>query len=207
MKNTTFAAYRHLPTDAIHILDLALFQKQTMLGGATSLACEYINEDGEKVFAVIASALHEEDGVTYAALAEKENAEIMEAYVNCQWPQATHGKYENLPNNGEYLFKVDPDLPEHIIAVVEFIEPKGHKKDVWIESKRFPPDAIGELGRIWSASIRVLCFSPEWGKRWGWHNRLAEKWSVDGVASANGVDVTWWMDVSDPMEIIKPAKS
>lgn len=123
MKNT-FAAHRHLQTDAIHILDLALFQKQTMPDGATSLACEYINEDGEKVFAVIASGEQDEPGVTYVPVSEKENREIMEAYVFCEWPQATHGKYENLPNGGEYLFRVDPDLPEHIIAVVEFIEPE-----------------------------------------------------------------------------------
>jgi hypothetical protein len=70
MKNT-FAAYRHLPTGAIHILDLALFSKQIMPDGATSLACEYINEDGEKVFAVIASGGQDEPGVTYVPVSEK----------------------------------------------------------------------------------------------------------------------------------------
>lgn len=123
MKNT-FAAYRHLPTDKVHILDLALFQKQRTPDGATSLACEYINEDSEKVFAVIASGEQDEPGIAYVPLSEKENAEIMEAYVFCEWPQATHGKYENLPNNSGYLFRVDPGLPEHIIATVEFIEPE-----------------------------------------------------------------------------------
>lgn len=206
MKNT-FAAYRHLSTDAIHILDLALFQNQRMPDGATSLACEYINEDGEKVFAVIASGEKDDPGVTYAPLPEKENREVMDAYIKCEWPQYTHGAYENLPNGSGYLFKVDPKLPEHIIAVLDFVELKDHRKDTWIKSGQLPPDAIGELGRICGASIRVLCFSPEWGKRWGWHIRLAGKWSVDGVTSSDGVNVTWWMDVSDPEDIIKPAKS
>ncbi len=207
MNNQTFAAYRHLPTDAIHILDLALFQKQTMPDGATSLACEYINEDGEKVFAVIASGEQDEPGVTYVPLSEDEGALIMDIYVVSEWPQATHGKYENLPNGSEYLFKIDPELPEHVIAVVSFIEPETHKKDTWIKSTQLPPDAIGDHGRTWGASIRVLCYAEGWGKRWGWYNRLAEKWSVDGVTSDRGIDVTWWMDVSDPMEIIKSAKS
>lgn len=205
MKNT-FAAHRHLPTDKVHILDLALFSKQTTQDGATSLVCEYINEDGEKVFAVIASGEQDEPSVTYVPVSEKENREIMAAYFAAtlviDW---SNGKAS--PKFREYGFNIDSSNPDHIVATMEFIEPKGHKKDVWIKSEQLPPDAIGELGRIWGASIRVLCFSPEWGKRWGWHTRLAGKWSVDGVTSADGVNVTWWMDVSDPMEVIKPAKS
>lgn len=207
MKNQTFAAYRHLKTDAVHILDLAMFQNQTMPDGATSLACEHINEDGEKAFAVIASALHEEDGVTYTALAEKENAEIMDAYIFCEWPQATHGKYENLPNNSEYLFKVDPDLPEHIIATVEIIELESHKKDTWYKvSEKMPPIGEDDWRIKVRQSIRVLCYSKEWGKRFGQHHAVVDFWTIEGVTSSNGVAVEQWMDVSDPMEIIKPAK-
>ena len=117
MKNQTFAAHRHLPTDKIHILDLALFSKQTMPDGATSLACEYVNEDGEKTFAVIASGEQDEPGVTYVPLSEKENAEIMEAWFNC-----AGGEFPAL--SGEYHFDSDSDLMEHVIATVEFIEPE-----------------------------------------------------------------------------------
>lgn len=130
MKNQTFAAYRHLPTDKIHILDLDLFQKQTTPDGATSLACKYIDYEGEKAFAVIASGEQDEPGVTYVPLSEKENAEIMEAYVGSEWPQVAICIYTNLPNNSEYLFTVDVDLPEHIIAKAEIIEPKNQHKPI-----------------------------------------------------------------------------
>ena len=122
MKKQPFGAYRHLPTDKIHILDLDLFQKQIMPDGATSLACEYFTEDGEKAFAIIASGEQDEPGVTYIPLSEKENAEIMEAYVDSEWPQVAISIYTNLANNSEYLFAGDVDLPDHIVATVEFIE-------------------------------------------------------------------------------------
>ena len=126
MKNQTFAAFRHIETDAIHILDLALFQKQTMPDGATSLACEYINEDGEKAFAVIASGEQDEPGVTYTALSEKENREIMEAYTKCPMAVPAQGWLdlkEVIGQFGEYRFTMRTIDPEHVLATVEFIEP------------------------------------------------------------------------------------
>ena len=116
MKITTFAAHRHLPTHAIHILDLPLFQKQPMPDGAMSLACEYVNEDGEKAFAVIASGEQDEQGITYVPLSEKENAEIMEAWFASFAATVVLGM--------EYRFESDDNLPEHIIATVEIIEPE-----------------------------------------------------------------------------------
>lgn len=127
MNNQTFAAYRHLPTDAIHILDLALFSKQRMQDGATSLSCEYINEDSEKAFAVIASGDRDEPSVTYVALSEKENAEIMEAYAKCPMGIPTQGWLdikEVVREFGEYRFAMHTTDPEHVLATVEFIEPE-----------------------------------------------------------------------------------
>ncbi len=122
MKNT-FAAHRHLPTGAIHILDLALFSKQRLQDGATSLACEYINEDSEKVFAVIASGEQDEPGATYVPLPEKENRESMAAYFAAtlviDW---SNGKAS--PKFREHGFNMDLSNPDHIVATMEFIEPE-----------------------------------------------------------------------------------
>lgn len=128
MKNT-FAAHRHLPTGAIHILDLALFQKQTMPDGATSLACKYTDYEGEKAFAVIASGEQDEPGVTYIPLSEKENGEIMEAYAKCPMSIPTQGWLdikEVVGEFGEYRFTMRTIDPEHVLATVEFIEPKKY---------------------------------------------------------------------------------
>lgn len=122
MKNT-FAAYRHLPTDKVHILDLALFQKQRMPDGATSLACEYTNEDGEKVFAVIASGERDEPGVTYVPLSEKENAEIMQWFLkgehSADWLNVTKKEI----TIGEHKFTMRISDPDHVVATVEIIKP------------------------------------------------------------------------------------
>jgi len=128
MNNQTFAAFRHIETDAIHILDLALFQKQTMPDGATSLACKYFNEDGEKAFAVIASGEQDEQGITYVPLSEKENAEIMEAYAKCPMSIPAQGWLdikEVIGEFGEYRFAMRTSDPEHVLATVEFIEPEN----------------------------------------------------------------------------------
>jgi hypothetical protein len=117
MKNQTFAAYRHVPTDAIHILDLALFSNQQMSNedGATSLVCKYTNQDSEQELAVVWSGCADEPGVTYIPLEEKENAEIMEAWFN-----SAGGEFPVL--SGEYQFDLDDDLSDHVVVVVSFVE-------------------------------------------------------------------------------------
>jgi hypothetical protein len=128
MKNQTFAAYWHIPTGAIHILDLALFSNQQMSNqdGATSLVCKYTSQDGEPELAVIWSGSGDEPGVTYVPLSEKENAEIMEAYTKCpmsipaiRWIDIK----EAVGQFGEYRFAMRTIDPEHVLATVEFIEP------------------------------------------------------------------------------------
>lgn len=115
----TFAAYRHIPTDKIHILDLDLFTNQQISNedGATSLACEYLNEDGEPEMAIIWSGLQDEPGVTYLPIPDDQNKEILGAWFSSFEATIVTGL--------EYNFASDHNDPDHIVAKVEFVEPKN----------------------------------------------------------------------------------
>lgn len=116
MKNT-FAAYRHIPTDKIHILDLDLFTNQQISNedGATSLACEYLNEDGEPEMAIIWSGLQDEPGVTYLPIPDDQNADIIQNWF------ASFAA--TIVLDLEYRFESSDLMPEHVVATVEIIEP------------------------------------------------------------------------------------
>lgn len=45
----------------------------------------------------------------------------------------------------------------------------------------------------------VLCWSKEWGMRFGRYFYSAGFWTINGVTSSNGVIVEYWMDVTPPV--------
>lgn len=84
--------------------------------GATSLVCEYINQNGEKDLAVIWSGLQDEPGVTYLPIPDDQNREILQAWF---------ASFEATVVTGlEYNFAIDDNDPDHVVAKVEFVEPK-----------------------------------------------------------------------------------
>ena len=44
----------------------------------------------------------------------------------------------------------------------------------------------------------VLCYSKEWGMRFGRYFHLAGFWTVNGVTSSKGIDVEFWKEINPP---------
>lgn len=68
----------------------------------------------------------------------------------------------------------------------------------WIPASETKPPV--ELGAEFQTSIRVLTYSKDWGMRFGYYHRLAEKWTIDGVSSPLGIPVEYWMEVKPPTQ-------
>ena len=80
--------------------------------------------------------------------------------------------------------------------------PKCRKADVmrWVAvSERLPEiDTSNKWNNDNKITKDVLCWSKEWGMRFGRYFYSAGFWTVNGVTSSNGVTVEYWMDVKPP---------
>lgn len=71
----------------------------------------------------------------------------------------------------------------------------------WIHVSQLPPiDESNEWNKTHQISKDVLCFSKNWGMRFGRYFHLSGRWSIDGVTSSNGVVVENWMEINPPKQ-------
>jgi hypothetical protein len=69
---------------------------------------------------------------------------------------------------------------------VETEYPKINIKDEWDKEHQI--------------SEQLLCYSPQFGIRFGRYYYEADIWVLDGCASSNGINVTHWQYLSKPQE-------
>ena len=70
----------------------------------------------------------------------------------------------------------------------------------WVAvSERLPEiDHSDKWNSEYKITKDVLCWSKEWGMRFGRYFYSAEFWTINGVTSSNGVTVEYWMAVEPP---------
>lgn len=82
------------------------------------------------------------------------------------------------------------------------VGPNGQQTDVmrWVAvSERLPEiDTSDKWSNDNKITKDVLCWSKEWGMRFGRYFYSAGFWTINGVTSSNGVIVEYWMDVKPP---------
>ena len=72
----------------------------------------------------------------------------------------------------------------------------------WISvNERLPEiDTADEWNKQNKITKNVICWSKEWGMRFGRYFYLNEFWTIDGVHSSNGIRVEYWTEVKPPIQ-------
>lgn len=82
------------------------------------------------------------------------------------------------------------------------VSPNGQQTDVmrWVAvSERLPEiDTSDKWNNDNKITKDVLCWSKEWGIRFGRYFYSAGFWTINGVTSSKGITVEYWMDVKPP---------
>lgn len=70
----------------------------------------------------------------------------------------------------------------------------------WVRASEAKPevDQTSDWNKKHQISKDVLCYTPEWGKKFGRYFHLADMWTVDGVTDSRGVRVEYWTEIEDP---------
>jgi hypothetical protein len=69
----------------------------------------------------------------------------------------------------------------------------------WTPAENLPPvDESSEWNKDHKISKDYLCYSDEWGLRFGRYHGLAELWTVNGVHSSEGIKVEHYREINLP---------
>jgi hypothetical protein len=70
----------------------------------------------------------------------------------------------------------------------------------WVLASERLPEIDESEGFRFTGKISkdVLCYSKEWGMRFGRYFHLSGFWMINGVTSSDGVVVEYWTDIEKP---------
>lgn len=103
------------------------------------------------------------------------------------------GKFEATDEFGESL--VADALEEY----AQQSQPSGMR---WVSASERMPDI--DTSDKWNNDNKitkdVVCWSKEWGRRFGRYYYNSGRWSIDGVLSSNQIVIEYWVDLTNPSE-------
>ena len=78
-------------------------------------------------------------------------------------------------------------------------QPSGMR---WVSASERMPDI--DTSDKWNNDNKitkdVVCWSKEWGRRFGRYYYNSGRWSIDGVLSSNQIVIEYWVDLTNPSE-------